>query len=166
MAGGRPSKYTQEFAIQAERLCKLGATDKDLADFFEVTTVTIWRWNSEHEEFCYALKVGKATADERVERSLYHKAVGYSFEAVKIFMPANATEPVYAPYTEHVPPSDTACIFWLKNRRPEAWRDKTEHHTFRHNVTEMTDDELDGIIASGGGGNGKEKTPPNPSKLN
>lgn len=127
MTAGRPSKYTQEFAIQAAKLCALGATDKDLADFFGVSTVTIWRWQNEHEEFCNALKVGKSEADDRVERSLYHRANGYSFEAVKIFMPAGAAGPVYAPYTEHVPPDTTACIFWLKNRRPEAWREVTKH---------------------------------------
>lgn len=127
MPAGRPSKYTQEFAIQAEKLCKLGATDKDLADFFEVDTRSIYRWANEHAEFCQALKVGKAEADNRVERSLYHRANGYSFEAVKIFMPAGAVAPVYAPYTEHVAPDTTACIFWLKNRRPDLWRDVTKH---------------------------------------
>jgi hypothetical protein len=38
-------------------------------------------------------------------------------------MPAGAKKPVYAPYVEHVPPSDVACIFWLKNRDPARWRD-------------------------------------------
>ena len=60
-------------------------------------------------------------------RSLYHKAIGYSYDAVKIFMPAGATEPVYAPYREHVPPDTTACIFWLKNRRQQEWRDVHKH---------------------------------------
>ncbi len=134
---GRPSKYTQEFAVQAEKLCRLGATDKDLADFFEVNTSTIWRWSQEHEAFCNALKVGKAEADDRIERSLYHKATGYSFEAVKIFMPAGAKEPVYAPYTEHVAPDTTACIFWLKNRRPDQWRDKSEHEITHNYVAQL-----------------------------
>jgi hypothetical protein len=41
-------------------------------------------------------------------------------DAVKIFMPAGAKKPVYAPYVEHVPPDVTAAIFWLKNRDPET----------------------------------------------
>ena len=45
------------------------------------------------------------------------------YDAVKIFMPAGAKKPVYAPYVEHVPPDVTACIFWLKNRDPAHWRD-------------------------------------------
>ena len=38
-------------------------------------------------------------------------------------MPAGAKKPVYAPYVEHMPPDVTACIFWMKNRMPERWRD-------------------------------------------
>jgi hypothetical protein len=124
MAGkktGRPSKFQPEFVEQAKKLCALGATDKDLAGFFHVSVPTIWRWSCEHEGFCNALKVGKAEADERVERSLYHKATGYTFESVKIFQYEGA--PVTVPFTEHIPPDTTACIFWLKNRRPDLWRD-------------------------------------------
>lgn len=51
--------------------------------------------------------------------------MGFEHDAVKIFMPANAKEPVYAPYREKVPPDTTACIFWLKNRKPEEWRDRS-----------------------------------------
>lgn len=127
MAAGRPSKYTQEFAVQAEKLCRLGATNRELGDFFNVDTRTIERWASEHEEFCRSIKTGKEVADDRVERSLYHRANGYEHSAVKIFMPSGAEKPVYAPYVEHVPPDTTAAIFWLKNRRPEQWRDKHDH---------------------------------------
>lgn len=124
---GRPTRYKKEFAKQATKLCEFGATDVELAEFFEVHVATIYRWQARHEDFCEALKAGKEAADDRVERSLYHKAVGYTFDAVKIFMPAGAKAPVYAPYREHVPPSDTAAIFWLKNRRKDQWRDKQEH---------------------------------------
>jgi hypothetical protein len=55
--------------------------------------------------FRNALKVSKAEADSRVERSLYERATGYSYNAVKIFLPYGSREPVYAPYTEHVPPT-------------------------------------------------------------
>lgn len=124
MPAGRPSKYTEAYADTAAKLCRLGATDVELADFFAVDIATIYRWKLVHEEFCEALKVGKEAADERVAKSLYHKAIGYEHDAVKIFQ--NAGEPVIVPYREHVPPSDTAAIFWLKNRRPDEWRDRKE----------------------------------------
>lgn len=126
MSGGRPTAYKDEFAAQAAKLCELGATDADLAEFFEVSERTINRWQVRFPEFCRSLKVGKDTADDRVERSLFHRANGYTYDAVKIFMPAGAKEPAYAPYREHVPPDTTACIFWLKNRRKEQWRDRQE----------------------------------------
>jgi hypothetical protein len=120
----RPPKYKAEFAKQAKKLCSLGATDQDLADFFEVNTTTIWRWRSVHKDFCNALKVGKGAPDDRVERSLYQRAVGYSFQAVKIHCPMGT--PVITEYVEHVPPDPGAAKLWLTNRRPEEWREKTE----------------------------------------
>ena len=127
---GRPTLYRPEYAEQAAKLCRLGATDIELGDFFGVDRTTIWRWSQEHEAFCNALKAGKEAADERVERSLYAKATGYSFDAVKILQ--HEGSPVVVPYREHIPPSDTAAIFWLKNRRPDLWRDRQQHeHTGR-----------------------------------
>lgn len=122
MAGGRPTKYKPAFVEQAKKACEAGFTDKELADLFGVCVDTINAWKVEHPEFSASLNMGKDVPDERVKRSLYWRAVGYSYEAVKIFMPAGAKGPVYAPYVEHVPPDVTAGIFWLKNRDPENWR--------------------------------------------
>jgi hypothetical protein len=126
MTAGRPTKYRKEFAKQAHKLCHLGATDQEMADFFEINAATLYRWKHDHPEFCEALKTGKDVADERVERSLYQRATGYEQDEVKIFMPANATAPVYAPYRAKISPDVTAGIFWLKNRRGDQWRDKSE----------------------------------------
>lgn len=120
---GRPSLYTPELAEQAKKLCVLGATDQEIADFFEIDVRTVYRWKADHDAFCQALKAGKEVADERVERSLYQKAIGYEQEEVKIFMPASKEEPVYAPFRAKIQPDTTAAIFWLKNRRPDLWRD-------------------------------------------
>jgi hypothetical protein len=124
MAAGRPSKYKKEFAAQAAKLCALGATDTELADFFEIEPRTLYRWKHDHKEFCQALKVAKDAADIRVERSLYQRAIGYSFPSQKIFhFQGQITR---ADCVEHVAPDVTACIFWLKNRKGEQWRDKVE----------------------------------------
>lgn len=127
MTAGRPTEYEPSFAVEAEKLSKLGATDFELADFFEVSTRTIQRWRIQHEEFCRAVKVGKEFADERVEKSLYNRAVGYSFESEKLFNFQG--EIVRGTTVEHVPPDAGAAMNWLKNRKSEAWKDKreTEH---------------------------------------
>lgn len=138
---GRPPTYKAEFAEQAQKLCRLGATDLELADFFGVDVRTIYRWKHTHEGFCQAVTCGKEAADARVERALYNRAVGYSHDAVKIFMPAGAEKPVYAPYVEHVPPDPSAAFNWLKNRKPEEWRDKQEvAHTGAINLQVAPDD--------------------------
>ncbi len=123
---GRPTDYLDEYAEQATKLAAMGATDAEVADFFAVDVRTIYRWKHAHEAFCQALRVGKDIADDRVVRSLYQRAIGYEQEEVKIFMPAGADEPVYAPYIAKIAPSDTAAIFWVKNRRPDEWRDRHE----------------------------------------
>lgn len=123
---GRPPAYKDVFAEQVVTLAKLGATDMEVADFFKVDVRTIYRWKHDHPAFCQALRVGKEEADERVERSLYLKAIGYEQDEVKIFMPAGADGPVYAPFRAKIAPDTTAAIFWLKNRRSQEWRDKTE----------------------------------------
>lgn len=121
----RPSKFKPEFVEQAQKLCLLGATDRELADFFGVVESTLNLWKLQHPEFSESLKVGKEVADKRVEEALYHRARGYSHNAVKILMTKDGD--VYREeYIEHYPPDTVACIFWLKNRNPEAWRDKTD----------------------------------------
>lgn len=126
MTAGRPSKYNEDYARQAEKLCLLGATDQELADFFEVDVRTIYRWKGDYPDFCHALKIAKEQADSRVERSLYQQAIGYEQDEVKIFMPAGAEKPVYAEFRAKVAPNVTAAIFWLKNRKSAEWRDKQQ----------------------------------------
>ena len=125
MGADNQPDYEPPFAEQARKLCKLGASDRELADFFNVSVRTIARWQTEHAPFQRALKLGKAAADDRVERTLFHKAIGYSFEAEKIFQYQG--QPVRVTYREHLPPDTTAMMFWLKNRRPGAWREAKDH---------------------------------------
>lgn len=130
MDRGRPTEYREEYCAQAQKLAKLGATDRDLAEFFDVSIRTIERWRVQHEDFCRSTQLGKAEADARVEKSLYHRAVGYTFETEKIFH--NKGEIVRAQTLEHVPPDTAAAFIWLKNRKPEEWRDRMDHN---HNHT-------------------------------
>jgi len=117
-------KYRQEFARQAAKLCALGATNEQLADFFDVSIRTIEVWIAEKQHFRDAVLQAKQIADEKVERSLFERATGYSHPDVHV---SNFQgEITVTPLTKHYPPDTTACIFWLKNRKTKEWRDRTE----------------------------------------
>lgn len=125
MPAGRPTDYRTEYAGEAKKLAKLGATDIQIADFFGVDVRTVSLWKITHKEFSQSLKAGKDELDARVEQSLYHRAMGFERDSVKIFLNKQG-EPVTVPFREVVPPDTTACIFWLKNRKRDQWRDKSE----------------------------------------
>ena len=130
---GRPSPYLPDYARIARVMCRNAATDNELAEAFGVSTQTIRNWVARHEDFAEAVKVHKGEFDDRVERSLALRAVGYTYDAVKIFMPAGADKPVYAAYKEHVPPDPGAAKMWLHNRRPTEWREKSH---IEHDVSD------------------------------
>lgn len=121
---GRPTKYKEEYNEQARKLCLLGATDKELADFFNVDEATVNRWKIDYPEFCESIKSGKASADANVADRLYQRAMGYEHRDVdlKIYKGQIIETPVIKCY----PPDPTSAIFWLKNRQSTKWRDKQE----------------------------------------
>ena len=118
-------KYSPQLVERARHVCQLGATSYELGKALGVCVQTIDNWRRKYPEFCEAVRVGKEEADERVKASLYHRAVGYTFQSEKVFQYQGGI--VRAEVTEHVPPDVTAGIFWLKNRMPEQWRDSLHH---------------------------------------
>lgn len=119
---GRPTDYREEFNEQAEKLCKLGATDKELADFFDVAESTLNLWKQEHPEFSESLKRGKVAADAEVASKLYHRAIGYEHPDTHV---SNYQGQItLTPLIKHYAPDPVAAIFWLKNRQRGKWRDR------------------------------------------
>jgi hypothetical protein len=101
----------------------------------------LYVWKTKYPRFAEAIASGKILADANMAERLYLRGMGYSHEAIKIFMPAGASAPVYAPYTQHYPPDTQAASLWLRNRQPRLWRDKREvEHlgTLEHRVAQMT----------------------------
>lgn len=122
---GRTPEYKPEFAARAKEACFRGATDSELAEMFGVHRRTIYRWKQDHLDFCHALIVGKELADDRVERSLYEKAVGYEIETEKIFCFQGII--TRAQTIEHIQPDKGSIEMWLASRRTDKWR-KVERH--------------------------------------
>lgn len=122
---GRPTSYKEEYAELAFNYCLLGATDSELATFFDVSEQTINSWKEKQPKFLESLKKGKDQADARVASSLFNRALGYSHPDTK-FATHEGMITDEKEYTKHIPPDTTACIFWLKNRQKSKWRDKQE----------------------------------------
>ena len=122
--GGRPTRYKKEFAELAYNYCLLGATDAELAQFFDVSEETINNWKKRHEEFFKSLKEGKQDADCLVAKRLFQRAIGYEHPETKVFLYKGKI--LTHEMVKHYAPDPTAAIFWLKNRQPAKWRDKQE----------------------------------------
>jgi hypothetical protein len=155
MPRGRPTLYRPEYAEQATKLCQLGATNERIAEFFGVSLTAVQTWLRRHPEFAQALKEGREFADANVALNLYRRAVGYEHEAVKIVADANSGAEHVVPYTQRYPPDTTACIFWLKNRRPDLWRDKREHEMSGDVRLETVTRRIVDPAATDGGDDGK-----------
>lgn len=128
--GGRPTKYDPDFVRQAAILCERGATDAEIAEIFDVSTRTLARWKADYPDFCQALNIGKDLCDQRVERTLYQKAVGFHYteqEAIKVKRDKDLEEVEIVDVEKYAMPDNTSAIFWLKNRRPDRWRDRQEN---------------------------------------
>lgn len=134
MPAGRPTKYRPENAEQARKLCLLGATDAEMADFFQVEQKTIDNWKKDHPEFLQSITRGKQQADAEVAEKLFERAKGYSHPEDKIFNDNGSA--MVVPTVKHYPPDTQAASLWLRNRQPGKWRDKQHlDSTIEHSGT-------------------------------
>lgn len=129
--GGRPTKYDPKYHLPwAKGLLRRGCTVEELAEEFEVSRSTIYKWADEHEEFSDILNESRELADFAVEETLYNRAIGITVTEKRTVVQANPNgeqKPARVEIVEkQVPPDTTACIFWLKNRNPKLWRDRQE----------------------------------------
>jgi len=116
---GRPTKYKEEYNELAYKLCLLGHTDEELAQFFEVHVSTIHQWKLDYPDFSDSIKNGKEFADIEIVQSLYNRARGMTLKKQVV-----KGEGAIVEVEDEIPPDTTAMIFWLKNRQPKKWRDK------------------------------------------
>lgn len=126
---GRPSDFLPEYAEQARKLCLLGSTDKELAEFFQISESTLNLWKLKHAVFSESIRAGKVVADAEVAASAFQSACGFTRKVQKA-IPANEkrAEQVLE-WEEYFPPNPQAQRLWLINRSAH-WRDKQQlEHT-------------------------------------
>lgn len=109
-------------------LAEKGKTNQEISDILGIDIATFYRWQQK-PEVREAIKKAKEEPDDRVERSLFERAIGYSHPEEKVHFLSDGEVVTYQT-RRHYPPDTAAAFIWLKNRRPERWRDKTEiQHT-------------------------------------
>ena len=163
MEEGRPTKYKEGYNEQAYKLCLLGATDAELAGFFEVAESTLHLWKLEHFEFSESVKRGKMVADSNVAAALYKRATGYRYlevhkqrlESVSLESQVgnnvpNTDDTILTKLIEkEVSPDPGAALNWLKNRQPKKWRDKVEvtNTNLNYSSSDLSQEEIAKISA-------------------
>lgn len=119
---GRKSLYREEYADQARKLCLLGAVDRELADFFQVSEQTINNWKAEHPAFLESIREGRVKADANVADSLYKRATGEHVQVEKLVKKADGEYQAIR-IQQFIPGDPQAAYRWLLNRRRRDWSD-------------------------------------------
>jgi transposase len=141
---GAKGKYAEW--IESDGLARIqgwardGLTNEQIADKIGIHGATLYEWMNRFPEIAEALKKGKQPVDIAVENAMLKAAIGYDYEesVIESRYTEEGEEIVYKKtYKRRMPPNVTAQIFWLKNRRPDKWRDKP-----REIAAEFEDDGL------------------------
>ena len=146
-AVGRPTLYDpNKHPQEAEYYASEGLINQEIAQSLGIGTTTMREWRDKYPEFEAAIKRGKKVADDKVEKSLYKRAIGQYVEEVKTTSDGDKT--IKIEKTQKYISDTTAMIFWLKNRCPDKWRDKKETELTGKDgdpiqiVTGMSDEEV------------------------
>lgn len=113
--------------MRIEGWARDGLIEEQIAHNMGVAYSTFRVWMDKFPALSEALKKGKAPADIQVENALFKNALGYDYEetVTEIEELAGGKQKKHVRrIKKHKPPDTTAQIFWLKNRRPDKWRDK------------------------------------------
>lgn len=130
---------TPDGLTRLEGFARSGLNDEQIAAKMGIVASTYYKWQIDHPELSEALKRGKKPVDDEVENALLKKALGFTYEETVTEMeevPSGKYDESGKPIMKQVKhirkiqkmalPDTTAQIYWLKNRRPERWRDKPE----------------------------------------
>lgn len=123
-----------------------GLTDEQIAENIGINRKTLYEWKNKYDLICNALKRGKVVFDSEAEQALHKAGVGYFVEEVETYITeTNGVQTKRIKKNKKwIPPNVTALIFWLKNRKPDKWRDrKTQDINITPTIISGEDDILD-----------------------
>lgn len=120
---GAPTKFSPVLVKFITYLASQGKTDQQIADIVGVAKSTLNNWKKKHPDFMDSLKDAKKNPDQEVEDSLFLNAIGFESEEEKAFYDKESGRVITGKVKKWNPGNVIAQIFWLKNRRPDRWRD-------------------------------------------
>lgn len=139
MAKSKYAKWLEpEGLLLLESWARDGLTEEQIAYNMGISRETLRVWKNKYSVISGTLKKGKEIVDIQVENALLKKALGMKetvkkaikVREVKYNDGKRVSEKEHIEYVDEevfVPPDTTAQIFWLKNRKPDKWRDKVEN---------------------------------------
>ena len=125
----RPSKYETHVAPRLEEVkdwCRNGATDEEIAERLGISMRTFYEYKREFSQFSQSLKESKEVVDSQVESALLKRALGYEYDEITKERNDKGELVVTKVVRKQVVPDTTAQIFWMKNRRPDKWKEKSQ----------------------------------------
>lgn len=137
---------TEEGLLKIEGWARDGLTDKQVAHNMNIAESTLHEWKKKYSVLSESLKRGKEVVDRQVENALLKRALGYEFKETTQELTEDGMR-VTKVITKQQAPDTTAQIFWLKNRKPDEWRDKKEtevsgNMTVNNPFTNLSEEEL------------------------
>ncbi|MEG2919102.1 MAG: helix-turn-helix domain-containing protein [Clostridium sp.] len=131
MAKSKWETNVKDKLLLVEAWARNGLTDEQIAKNLGISKDTFYKYKKEHTDFSDSLKRGKEVVDIEVENALLKRALGYKYDEVtkelcKDKETGEGELKITKVVTKEVQPDTTAQIFWLKNRKPEEWRDRKE----------------------------------------
>ena len=151
MAKGKYEEWLRpDGLLRIEGWARDGLSDEQIAKNIGISKKTFYEWKNKYSNFSDSLKRTKEIADREIENALFKSAKGYdtteTVEELRFNKKTGEYEMVVTKKTvRHIPPSNTAQIFWLKNRKPEEWREKREVEENDPMVLKKAIDLLSGI---------------------
>lgn len=122
MAKGKYHEWiTPEGLAVLEGWARDGLTDEQIAHNMGINVATLYRYKNDHSEIREALKKGKEVVDRYVENALLKRALGFRYVEETVTQKGEVVE-----VERYEPPHPTSIMFWLKNRKPDQWRDKRD----------------------------------------
>lgn len=153
MAKGKYHEWLEpEGLLKIEGWARDGLTDEQIANNIGIAASTLYEWKNAYSEISESLKRGKEVVDRMVENALLKRALGYSYkETTRELIVDKDTGKAEIKITKivekEVVPDTTAQIFWLKNRKPNEWRDKRNSDDL-DNVSNVDDGFMDALNAT------------------